>query len=92
MSGYAADALVAVVTGDATPSVEPLRSALADLLDARSQLRRLAANVHLAVGSTHQNGRPPSWLEAAVRDAATAVRRVDEAAAAVTSALSRTSR
>lgn len=92
VSGYAADALVAVVTGDATPSVEPLRSALADLLDARSQLRRLAANVHLAVESTHQNGQPPSWLEAAVRDAATAVRRVDEAAAAVTSALSRTSR
>lgn len=87
LSGYAAEATVAAVAGSRPPLPEPLRAALGDLIDARAQLRRLETNVHLAGKVLHRTGEPPSWLRAAIADAAQAVVHVDEAAHAITQKL-----
>lgn len=87
LSAYAAEAALAAAEQRRPPLGEPLRRGLADLLDARAQLRRLATNVHLAGVALQRDGVPPAWLEAAVRDVAAAVANVDDAAMALTRAL-----
>ena len=82
-TGYAAEVTVATARQTPTPVTEPLRVALADLLDARAQLRRFGTNVHLAVSAFHHSGEVQDWLADAVSDTARAVARVDRAAALI---------
>jgi hypothetical protein len=56
------------------------RQALAELMAARTQLRRFGTNVNQAVAALHTTGEAPEWLAPAVEVTARAVRRVDEAA------------
>lgn len=86
-TGYAAEVILATAREAAPPVPEPLRVALADLLDARTQLRGFTTNVHIAAAAMHRDGHVPDWLRQAVTDAAQAVARVDAAAAALTAAL-----
>lgn len=83
MSGYAAVAALAAASQEAPPSATPLRSALAELMAARTQVRRYAVNVNQAVTVLHATGEPPLWLEDAIAMTYQAVSRVDSAAALV---------
>ena len=87
MSGYAAVAALAAANQEAPPSATPLRTALAELIAARTQVRRYAVNVNQAVTVLHATGEPPLWLEDAIAMTTRAVFRVDVAAALVARAL-----
>jgi len=57
--------------------------ALAELMAARTQLRRFGTNVNQAVAALHATGEAPEWLAQAVGVTARAMRRVDAAAEAL---------
>jgi hypothetical protein len=82
-SGYAADAALAMATGTQPPTTAPWRSVLLELMDARSQVRSIGANVNRAARVLNSTGEPPVWLEQVMAIAARAVLRIDEAANAV---------
>ena len=86
-SGYAAEAALGAARGVAVPMPMPLRTALAELIDARLQVRRFGVNVNQAVVALNATGQAPPWLANAAALAARAVARVDEAAAAITRSL-----
>ena len=84
LAGYGARAALAAARGGEPPTQAPLRDALAELMLARTQVRRFGTNVNQAVAALHATGSPPPALLAAVDLTARAVVRLDEAAEAVT--------
>lgn len=82
-TGYAAEAALAAAVGSDAPSTAPWRSALLELMDARSQVRRIGVNINQAARAINATGEPPVWLDHALVITARAVTRLDEAAAAV---------
>jgi hypothetical protein len=52
----------------------------AELLDARTQARRIGVNLNQAARALNATGEPPIWLELAVAIANRAVTRLDQAA------------
>ena len=73
---------LAAARGTVPPAPSQTRQALAELMAARTQLRRFGTNVNQAVAALHTTGESPEWLAPAVEVTARAVRRVDEAAEA----------
>jgi hypothetical protein len=82
-SGYAAQAALAAAGGSQPPAAEPLRLALLELMDARTQVRRFGVNVNQAAKQLNATGEAPAWLERAVALTERAVARVDDAATKV---------
>jgi hypothetical protein len=80
-SGYAAEAALAAARDTRPPVAEPWRQALAEVMDARAQVRRFGSNVNQAVRELNANGEAPEWLDRAVAVTERAVARLDEAAA-----------
>jgi hypothetical protein len=80
-TGYAAEAALAAARGGQSPRQEPWREALAELIDARTQVRRFGSNVNQAVRALNASGEPPEGLNRAVDVTARAVEAVDRAAA-----------
>jgi hypothetical protein len=79
-SGYAAAAALAAADGREPPAADELREALAELMAARTQVRRFGVNVNQAVKALNATGQAPEWLDRAVLLADRAVQRLDEAA------------
>jgi hypothetical protein len=86
-TGYAAMAALAAATGRPPPTPDPLREALAEVLVARTQVRRFGVNVTQAVRELNSTGQAPEWLDRAVELTRRAVVRLDEAAAVITRTL-----
>lgn len=82
-SGYAAEAALAAATSGQPPSTAPWRAALVELIEARTQVRRIGVNVNQAAAVLNATGQPPVWLQRAVALADRAVARVDHAAGVV---------
>lgn len=74
------------------PAADPLRDALAELMAARTQVRRFAVNVNQAIAQLNGTGEAPSWLDRAVALTDRAVERLDQATDAVVRALPRRNR
>jgi len=83
LASYVGEAALAAATGTAPPSTSPLREALVELMQSRTQLRRLAVNVNQAAVIVNTTGEPPVWLEQALALTTRAVEQVDVAAALV---------
>ena len=79
-SGYAAEAAVAAARESTPPAAEPWREALAEVIEARAQVRRFGTNVNQAVRALNATGEPPEWLARAVAFTASAVEQLDHAA------------
>jgi hypothetical protein len=73
-TGYAAMAALAAATEAAPPLAEPLRQALAELMAARTQVRRFGVNVNQAVRELNATGTAPTWLDRAATAVATGIR------------------
>jgi hypothetical protein len=84
-SGYAAEVALAFATESRPPEGDPLREALVELMQARTQVRRFAVNVNQAMGVLHTTGEAPDWLTRATDLTTQAVARLD----AVTAKLAR---
>jgi ABC-type transporter Mla subunit MlaD len=82
-TGYVGAVALAAARGTVPPAPSQSQQALAELMAARTQLRRFGTNVNQAVAALHATGEAPEWLAQAVEVTARAVRRVDEAAAAL---------
>lgn len=82
-TGYAALVALAAATDQAPPTPDPLRDALAELMAARTQVRRFAVNVNQAIRELNSTGQAPEWLDRAVVLTGRAVLQVDEAAYAI---------
>jgi uncharacterized protein (DUF1778 family) len=80
VAGFAAEAALAAARRSVT-TPPGLREALAELLAARTQVRRYGVLVDQAVAAWHAVGEPPGWLSRAVAGAERATARVDEAVA-----------
>jgi len=83
-SGYAAEAALAAARGSEPPRAEPWREALAEVIDARAQVRRFAGNVNQAVRALNATGEAPDWLDRAVAMTTRAVEQLDAAATTLT--------
>jgi len=81
LTGYTAQAALAVATRQRPPQGEPLRAALLEVIQARTQVRRFAVNVNQAVAVLHGTGEAPEWIARAIEITARAVARLDVAAA-----------
>jgi hypothetical protein len=90
-SGYAAEAALAAASGQESPTLRPERAALAELVRARGQVRKLGSNVNQAVRQLNAIGEAPAWLEQAVTAAMRAVAELEAAATAMTTATRRRS-
>jgi hypothetical protein len=90
-SGYAAEAALAAASGQAAPTLRPERAALAELMRARGQVRKLGSNVNQAARQLNAIGEAPEWLERAVVAATRAVTELEAAAVAMTTATRRRS-
>jgi hypothetical protein len=84
-SGYAAEVALAIANESQPPEGDPLREALVELMQARTQVRRFAVNVNQAMGVLHTTGEAPEWLARATDLTTRAVARLD----AVTAKLAR---
>lgn len=91
-SGYAAEAALAAASGQEGAALRPERAALAELVRARVQVRKLGTNVNQAARQFNALGEAPAWLEQAVVAATRAVTRLEAAATAMTAAMRRRSR
>ena len=80
-TGYVA---LAAATNTKTPSTAPWRTALLELIEARTQVRRIGTNINQATAAINATGEPPPWLEHALAITNRAVTRLDDAATAVT--------
>jgi hypothetical protein len=80
-TGYAAEAALAAARGGRAPRQEPWREALAELIAARTQVRRFGTNVNQAIRALNVTGEPPEALVRAVTVTTIAVQRLDDAAA-----------
>ena len=74
---------LAAARGTVPPTPSATQQALAELMAARTQLRRFGTNVNQAVAALHTTGEAPEWLAQAVGVTTRAVRRVDAAAEAL---------
>lgn len=83
-AGYVADAALAAATAGTPPSSSPWRYALKELIEARTQVRRIGVNVNQAARVLNATGEPPPWLEQALAVATRATTRIDAAAVAIT--------
>ena len=83
-TGYVAEAALAAANNSQTPSTAPWRAALLELMEARTQVRRIGTNINQATAAINATGDPPPWLRQALAMTNKAVRRLDEAATAVT--------
>jgi hypothetical protein len=90
-SGYAAEAALAAASGQEAPALRPERAALAELVRARGQVRKLGSNVNQAARQLNAIGESPTWLEQAVVAATRAVTELEAAAMAMTTATRRRS-
>lgn len=90
-SGYAAEAALAAANGQEGPALRPERAALAELVRARIQVRKLGTNVNQAARQLNAIGEAPAWLEQAVVAATRAVTELEAAATAMTTATRRRS-
>jgi len=79
-SGYAAEAAVAATRESAPPEAEPWREALAEVMEARTQVRRFGTNVNQAVRALNATGEPPEWLARAMVFTRSALEQLDQAA------------
>ena len=79
-TGYMAEAALAAAGDTRAPAQSPASEALAELVQARGQLRRYGSEVHEAMTSLDP-GHAPLWLRRAVERTQQAVERVDRAAA-----------
>jgi hypothetical protein len=84
-SGYAAEVALASATEGRPPEGDPLREALVELMQARTQVRRFAVNVNQAVAVLHRTGEAPEWIARATDLTTRSVARLD----AVTAELAR---
>ena len=75
-SGFAAEAALATA---GTPAHGPLRLALVEYMQSRTQLRKVGVNLNQAVAELNATGAAPVWLERAVERVAAAVARNDAA-------------
>jgi len=82
-TGYAAEAALAAAAGDDPPSQAPWRTALAELIEARTQVRRIGTNINQAARILNADGGPPVWLENALAISGRALGRLDDSAAAL---------
>jgi hypothetical protein len=82
-SGYAAEAALAAACGADGPVLRPERAALAELVRARVQVRKLGTNVNQAVRQLNAIGEAPAWLDDAVTVATRAVAELEAAATAM---------
>jgi len=80
LTGYTAQAALATATGARPPAGDPLRAALAEVIQARGQVRRFAVNVNQAVAVLHSTGETPEWAARATELTTLAVARLDAAA------------
>ena len=83
-TGYVAEAALATANNTQTHSTAPWRTALLELMEARTQVRRIGTNINQATAAINATGEPPPWLQHAIAMTNKAVRRLDEAATAVT--------
>ena len=83
-TGYVADAALATAQGTQTPSTAPWRTALLELIEARTQVRRIGVNINQAARILNAEGEQPAWLFHALAITNRAVSRLDDAATAVT--------
>ena len=83
-TGYVAEAALATAQGNQTPSTAPWRTALLELIEARTQVRRIGTNINQAAAAINATGEPPPWLHHALAITNRAVTRLDDAATAVT--------
>ena len=80
-TGYVGAVALAAARGTVPPAPSQTRQALAELMAARTQMRRFGTNVNQAVAALNATGESPEWLAQAVEVTGRVVRRVDEAAA-----------
>jgi hypothetical protein len=82
-SGYAAETALAAAAGADPPSAVPWRTALAELIEARTQVRRIGTNINQAARAINADGEPPTWLEHALTITERAIQSLDVSAAAL---------
>ena len=82
-SGYAAETALAAATRTDPPSLTPWRTALTELIEARTQVRRIGTNINQAARAINADGESPVWLEHALTITARALCRLDDSAAAL---------
>jgi len=83
-TGYVAEAALAAANNTQTPTTAPWRTALLELMEARTQVRRIGTNINQATAAINATGDPPPWLRQALDITGRAVAHLDEAATAVT--------
>ena len=83
-TGYVAETALAAATNTQTHSTAPWRTALLELMEARTQVRRIGTNINQATAAINATGEPPVWLRTALAITGRAVAHLDEAATAVT--------
>ena len=82
-TGYVAEAALAAATCAEPPTTAPWRAALTELMEARTQVRRIGLNINQAARVLNAAGEPPVWLEHALAMSDRAVGRLDDAATAL---------
>ena len=82
-TGYVAEAALTAATGGEPPTAAPWREAVTELMDARTQVRRIGLNINQAARVLNATGEQPVWLDQALALTERAVTRLDDAATAV---------
>ena len=83
-TGFVAAAGLTVAGSGVAPATAVDRAVLAELLQARTALRRYGINLNQAVAALNSGAGAPVWLLQAVSGCARAAERVDEATVALT--------
>ncbi|NHC47147.1 plasmid mobilization protein [Motilibacter aurantiacus] len=86
-TGYTAAVTVAAATNTVPPTASLPRQALAELMEARAQVRMFASNVNQAAKALNSGADEPEWLARAVELTNAAVRRLDAATTQIVSRL-----
>lgn len=87
-TGFVAAAGLTLAGSGVPPAGSADRALLAELLQARTALRRYGVNLNQAVAALNSGGGAPVWLLQAVSGCARASQRIDEATVALTRRLS----
>ena len=82
-SGYAAETALAAAAGADPPSSAGWRTALAELIEACTQVRRIGTNINQVAKIMNADGEQPVWLEHALAVTERAFNRLDDSAAAL---------
>jgi hypothetical protein len=83
-TGFVAAAGLTVAGSGTALATSADRALLAELLQARTALRRYGVNLNQAVGALNSGGGAPVWLLQAVSGCARASQRIDDATVALT--------